>query len=80
MSFFTGRLHFLTILAENARNPYPGVVGSETIASRLNLSLRETRQMIKCLNDMGVIESDIEGQHSLITQKGMQWLERYQTC
>ncbi|MEE4242368.1 MAG: Lrp/AsnC family transcriptional regulator [Desulfopila sp.] len=80
MSFFTGRLQFLAILAENARRPYPDVVGSEAIAAKLNISLGETRQMIKCLNDMGVIESDFEGQHSLITQKGMQWLERYQTC
>jgi len=56
------------------------VVDSESIANRLNMSIRETRQMIKCLNDMEVIQSDLEGQLSLITQKGMHWLERYSTC
>ena len=80
MSLFASQLKFLSILAENSRRPYPGVVDSETIASRLNLSLGQTREMIKCLNDMGVIQSDMEGQLSLITQKGMLWLERYSVC
>ncbi len=80
MSLFASQLKFLSILAENSRKPYPGVVDSGTIAARLNMTLRETRQMIRCLDDMGVIQSDLEGHHSLITQKGIHWLERYSTC
>ena len=80
MSLFASQIKFLSILAENSRKPQPEVVGSEAIADRLNMSLGETRQMIKCLNDMGVIQSDLEGQLSLITQKGMHWLERYSVC
>lgn len=80
MSLFASQLKFLSILAENSRKPYPEVVDSEAIADRLNLSLGETRQMIQCLNDMGVIQSDFEGHRSLITQKGMHWLERCSAC
>ena len=56
MSLFACQLKFLSILAENSRRPHPEVVNSESIANRLNMSLGETRQMIKCLNDMGVIQ------------------------
>ena len=80
MSLFACQLKFLSILAENSRLPQPEVVNSESIANRLNMSLGETQQMIKCLNDMGVIQSDLEGKLSLITQKGMLWLERYSVC
>ena len=80
MSLFASQLKFLSILAENSRRPQPAVVDSDAIATRLNMSLGETRQMIKCLNDIGVIQSDLEGQLSLITQKGMLWLERYSVC
>jgi len=80
MSLFASQLKFLSILEENSRRPNPALVDSATIASRLNMSLGQTREMIKCLNDMGVIESDFEGQLSLITQKGIHWLERYSVC
>lgn len=80
MSLFSSQLKFLSILAENSRKPYPEVVDSETIAHRLNMSLGQTREMIQCLNDMGVIQADIDGRLSLITQKGMHWLERYSVC
>ncbi len=53
MSLFVCQLKFLSILAENSRKPHPEVVDSQAIANRLNMSLGETRQMIRCLNDMG---------------------------
>ena len=68
----------LAILAENLKTPYPGVVNSKEIAKRLSMSLRETCQVIKCLHDRGVVQSDMDGQLSLITRKGMQWLENRQ--
>lgn len=80
MSLLARQLKFLSILAENSRRPCPEVVDSEVIAQRLNMKVQDTRQMIKCLNDMGVIQSDMEGKLSLITQKGMQWLESCSAC
>ncbi len=80
MSLFTHQIKFLSILAENSKKPQPKVVYSEEIAQRLNMSLNETRQMIRCLNDKEVIESSVEGDLALITQKGIHWLERYAAC
>ncbi len=80
MSLFANQMQFLSILAENSRKPYPTVVDTKAIAARLNISLGKTREIIRCLDYMGVIQSDLEGQRSLITQKGMHWLERYSVC
>lgn len=80
MSLFASKLKLLSILAENTRKPYPEVVNSESIADKLAIGLGETRQMIQCLNSMGAIQCDIEGQHSLITQKGMHLLEKFSVC
>ncbi len=80
MSLFASQMQLLSILAENSRKPYPAVVDSEAIAARLNISLGKTREIIRCLDYMGVIQSDLEGRRSLITQKGMHWLERYSVC
>jgi hypothetical protein len=35
--------------------------------------------LLKVLNDMGVIESNVDNQLSLITQKGMHYLEKQTT-
>jgi len=67
----------LILLAENAKNnASPRVVDSETIANRLAMSLTETRQLLKVLDGFGFIMNDIDGQYSLITCKGMQWLSQ----
>jgi CTP-dependent riboflavin kinase len=80
MSLFTSQIKFLSILAENSKKPYAEVVYSEEIAQRLDMSLTDTHQMIRCLNDMEVIESNMEGHLSLITQKGIHGLEKYSAC
>jgi len=80
MSLFTSQIRFLSILAENSKKPYARAVYSEEIAHRLDMSLADTHQMIRCLNDMEVIESNMEGHLSLITQKGILWLEKYSVC
>ncbi len=77
MSYLASRIKFLSILEENARKPQAQVVNSEAIASMLGLSINETRQLIRCLNDMEVIQSDLEADRSLITQKGISMLERH---
>ncbi len=67
----------LMLLAENAsNNTSPQVMDSDTMAGMLGIGLPEIRQMLMALHASGVIVSNMEGQYSLITQEGMQWLNR----
>lgn len=67
----------LRLLAENAaNNESPRVVDSETIAVNLAMNLKETKQLLRVLDGFGFITNDIDGQYSLITPKGLQWLDR----
>lgn len=67
----------LKLLAENAQNnSSPEVMDSETIAVRLAMSLPETKQLLRAMDGSGMIMNDIDGQYSLITQKGLHWLTR----
>ena len=79
MSIATRKLQILHILSQNLKNPNPQLVNSNDIANQLNLSLPETHLLLKVLNDMGVIESNVDNQLSLITQKGMHYLEKQTT-
>ncbi len=69
------KLEVLHILSENLKNPQPGLVCSQDIARRLQLSLRETKILLQAMNDMGVIESDVDRQLSLITREGLRYLD-----
>ena len=67
----------LKLLAENAQNnASPKVMDSETIAGSLAMSLAETKQLLRAMDGLGMIMNDIDGQYSLITQKGLHWLTR----
>ncbi len=77
MSIGAKKLQVLHILNENLKNPEPQLVRSNDIANQLNLSLPETQLLLKIMNDMGVIESNIEGHLSLITSKGLHYLNRH---
>ena len=67
----------LRLLAENATNNIsPQVMDTDTIAGMLEISLAETKQLLKALHASGVIISNMEGQYSLITQEGIQWLNQ----
>lgn len=76
MSTDTKKLQVLHILAENLKNPTPQLVHSRDIASQLNMSVPETHLLLKVMNHMGVIESNVDCQLSLITQKGLHYLHR----
>ena len=76
MSIGTKKLQVLHILSQNLNNPQPQLVRSSDIASQLNLSLPETHLILKVMNDLGVIESNVDHQLSLITRKGLQVLNR----
>ena len=67
----------LKLLAENAtNNESPQVMDTDTIARALEISVNEARQLLKALHASGVIISNLEGQYSLITQEGIQWLDQ----
>lgn len=67
----------LKLLAENAtNNESPQVMDTDTIARVLGISVNEARQLLRALHASGVIISNLEGQYSLITQEGIQWLDQ----
>jgi DNA-binding IclR family transcriptional regulator len=77
MSIQTKKLQVLHILSENLKNPQPQLVRSSDIAHQVNLSIPEMQLLLKVMNDMGVIESNVDGQLSLITREGLHYLDRH---
>jgi predicted transcriptional regulator len=74
MSILTKKQQVLEILFENLSNPQPQVVNSGLIAAKLNMSVKDTCQLLKIMHEMGVVVSDLEGQNSLITKEGLNQL------
>jgi len=68
------KLRVLTILRDNLNNPQPQVVGIETIAAELELSLYDARQLLLRMDAIGVIKIDLDAQYALITSTGMSWI------
>jgi DNA-binding IclR family transcriptional regulator len=69
------RLRVLSILCENLKNPQPELVRIEKIASALQLGLSQTRQLLRKMDQDGEIQSDLDGNYSLITPAGLHCLE-----
>jgi len=62
----------LELLARNiATNVQPNLVDSMQIARELDLSVAETKQILTTMHEMGVIESNMEADYSLITRAGL---------
>jgi predicted transcriptional regulator len=78
MSMLAYKQRILAILAENLKNSEPQVVSSDMLSARINLPIKDTCQLIKVMNQMGIIESDQDGQRSLITRQGMMYLKELQ--
>lgn len=78
MSFDQERI--LRILSENLNNPQPEVVASLNIALALQMEPARARQVIKVLDQVGSVVTDLEGSHVLITPQGLQWLEQRSAC
>lgn len=74
MSLLTHKYTVLEILVENLKNAQPQLVSSEVIAERLNMSNKETCQLIIAMNAKGLVESDQDGHRSLITNEGIRCL------
>lgn len=71
MSILANKKQVLEILVENLKNSQPQVVNSGLIADKLKMSVKDTCQLIKIMNEMGVVISDMDGQKSLITKEGL---------
>jgi DNA-binding IclR family transcriptional regulator len=65
------KLRVLGILRDNLNNPQPQVMHLEKIAEKLQQNQKETRQLLLSMNKAGEIESDVEGEHVLITRAGL---------
>jgi predicted transcriptional regulator len=76
MSLGMKKLQVLSILSDNLKNPQPQLVRSTDIAGKLNMSIKEIQQLLKVMDGMGVIKSNVEGQLSLITRLGVQYLNQ----
>jgi DNA-binding IclR family transcriptional regulator len=76
MSLGSKKSQILHILSQNLNNPQPQLVNSKDIARQLQLSLPETKRLLKVMDSLGIIESNVDLQLSLITRKGLQALNR----
>lgn len=76
MSLKKKKIHILTILFKNLQETNPQLVSSTTIATHMNLGLPDLQQVLKIMEGMGLIQSDPDQQFSLITRKGLIWLDQ----
>lgn len=74
MSIHSKKQQVLEILYDNLHNPHPQVVNSEQIAGKLEMTLKDTCHLLKIMDEMGVVVSQIEGHSALITQEGLGYL------
>lgn len=68
------KLRVLSILCENLKNPQPQVVGIKKISDVLQMSLKDTRQLLLSMDQAGEIQSEMDGNYSLITPVGLSCL------
>ena len=76
MSILLKKRQLLAVLVENINNPHPQVVPSEMIASKLDMSLKDTCHLLKIMHEMGVVICDAAGQSALITREGLNCLNQ----
>lgn len=76
MSLKKKKIHILTILFKNLQETNPQLVSSATIAAQMNLGLPDLQQVLKSMDGMGLIQSDPDQQFSLITRRGLIWLDQ----
>jgi len=76
MSILANKQRVLEILVDNLKNSQPQVVYSQLIADKLNMSVKDTCQLVKVMHQMGVVISDMDGQKSVITKEGLLWVNQ----
>jgi DNA-binding MarR family transcriptional regulator len=74
MSLKKSKLQVLAILSENLKKTRPQLVSSSTIAEQVDMSIPQLRQVLKCLDGCGEIQTDLDLRYNLITRKGLHLL------
>ena len=74
MSLKQIKIQVLAILSENLKKTQPQLVPSTIIAEQMNMRLPELQQILKSMEGVGEIESDLDLQYNLITKKGLRFL------
>jgi len=61
----------LHLLVENLKNEQPQAMDTRSISQQLGMNYQETCQLIKMMNEMGIVESDQDGERVLVTRQGL---------
>lgn len=73
MSLKERKIKVLAILSENLKNPGPQLVPSATIAGHMNMSLPELQQLLKSMEGVGLLKTNVDLRYNLITREGLLW-------
>jgi len=68
------KIQVLAILSDNLNNPHPQPVPTTAIAGKLNISVMELHNILKIMDGLGIIQTDPDLRHNLITRQGLQYL------
>ncbi|SHO52207.1 hypothetical protein [Desulfopila aestuarii] len=68
------KMQVLAILSDNLNNPHPQPVPTAAIAGKLNMSVMELHNILKIMDGLGIIQTDPDLRHNLITKQGLQYL------
>jgi len=71
MTLLARKHAILHLLVANLNNEQPQTMDTKSISQQLGMSHRETCQFIKMMNEMGIVESDQDGERVLVTRQGL---------
>lgn len=74
MKYLDVKHKILNLLLENLKNDQPQAVDSLTLSVKLQLTIKEVRQVVKMMNKMGIVESDQDGDRVVVTHQGLAYL------
>jgi predicted transcriptional regulator len=78
MTFTEIRNNVLQILADNIEdNCPPNVTNTSYIANQLDISIERLVETLKAMHVSGVIICNVENTYSIITRKGLKYLQRF---
>jgi predicted transcriptional regulator len=71
MTILDRKHSILNYLVDNLKTDPTRTVDASHIAEKLRMSVKDTCQIIKMMNAMGIVESDQEGERVLVTRQGL---------
>lgn len=78
MSSTVMKQRVLSILADRVlHSAYPDLTDITYLAEQLQLSLKDTRTLLKSMEGSGVIESSVDCDYALITRNGLEQADQY---